>query len=126
MPWIAFVMLIFWCVLEAAIFSYTLMPTVTELLADVPGQLRVRGLELPPGLSELETMSSVRRLAARNRTYEDRFWFRGGGVYKRFIPTAVDAVRVRWGAPWSRCGTGASSSGCCSPSRRCSGILIRR
>src|SRR3984893_10709888 len=63
-----------------------------ELLADVPGQLRVRGLELPPGLSELETMSSVRRLAARNRTYEDRFWFRGGGVYKRFIPTAVDAV----------------------------------
>src|ERR1700730_2186936 len=63
-----------------------------ELLADVPGQLRVRGLELPPGLSELETMSSVRRLADRNRTYEDRFWFRGGGVYKRFIPTAVDAV----------------------------------
>jgi len=63
-----------------------------ELLADVPGQLRVRGLELPPGLSELETMSNLRRLAARNRTYEDRFWFRGGGVYKRFIPTAVDAV----------------------------------
>ncbi|MDQ6790443.1 MAG: aminomethyl-transferring glycine dehydrogenase subunit GcvPA [Candidatus Dormibacteraeota bacterium] len=63
-----------------------------ELLADVPGQLRVRGLELSPGLSELETMSNLRRLAARNRTYEDRFWFRGGGVYKRFIPTAVDAV----------------------------------
>src|SRR5437879_10988261 len=36
-PWIAFVMLIFWCVLEAALFSYTLMPTVTELLADLVG-----------------------------------------------------------------------------------------
>lgn len=36
-PWVAFVMLIFWCVLEAAIFSYTLMPTVTELLADLVG-----------------------------------------------------------------------------------------
>src|SRR5436309_884983 len=36
-PWIAFVMLIFWCALEAAIFSYTLMPTVTELLADLVG-----------------------------------------------------------------------------------------
>src|SRR5438067_6067950 len=34
-PWVAFVMLVFWCVLEAAIFSYTLMPTVTELLADL-------------------------------------------------------------------------------------------
>src|ERR1700730_17886992 len=63
-----------------------------ELLADVPGQLRVRGLELPPGVSQPATISSGRRPAARNRTYEDRFWFRGGGVYKRFIPTAVDAV----------------------------------
>jgi hypothetical protein len=36
-PWVAFVMLIFWCALEAAIFSYTLMPTVTELLADLVG-----------------------------------------------------------------------------------------
>src|SRR5438105_14913957 len=36
-PWIAFVMLIFWCALEAAIFTYTLMPTVTELLADLVG-----------------------------------------------------------------------------------------
>ena len=34
-PWIAFVMLLFWCALEAAIFSYTLIPTVTELLADL-------------------------------------------------------------------------------------------
>jgi hypothetical protein len=30
-------MLLFWCTLEAAIFSYTLMPTVTELLADLVG-----------------------------------------------------------------------------------------
>jgi len=36
-PWVAFVMLIFWCALEAAIFSYTLMPTVTELLTDLVG-----------------------------------------------------------------------------------------
>src|SRR5438067_8498464 len=36
-PWVAFVMLVFWCALEAAIFSYTLMPTVTELLADLVG-----------------------------------------------------------------------------------------
>lgn len=34
-PWIAFVMLMFWCVLEAAIFTYTLFPTVTEILNDL-------------------------------------------------------------------------------------------
>ncbi len=36
-PWIAFLMLIFWCLLEATIFTYTLMPTVTEVLAGITG-----------------------------------------------------------------------------------------
>lgn len=36
-PWIAFLLLIFWCLLEATIFTYTLMPTVTEVLAGITG-----------------------------------------------------------------------------------------
>jgi hypothetical protein len=36
-PWIAFLMLVFWCVLEAAVFAYTLRPTITEVLADLVG-----------------------------------------------------------------------------------------
>lgn len=36
-PWIAFMMLIFWCLLEAVIFTYTLTPTVSEVLADLVG-----------------------------------------------------------------------------------------
>jgi hypothetical protein len=36
-PWIAFFMLVFWCLLEALIFTYTLFPTVSELLADLAG-----------------------------------------------------------------------------------------
>src|SRR2546428_688440 len=36
-PWIAFVMLLFWCLLEATIFTYTLFPTVSEVLADLVG-----------------------------------------------------------------------------------------
>src|SRR5262249_58685441 len=36
-PWVAFLMLVFWCALEAAIFSYTLYPTVSELLTDLVG-----------------------------------------------------------------------------------------
>jgi glycine dehydrogenase subunit 1 len=66
--------------------------SMEELLEDVPAPLRLGALDLSPGLSELETMRSLRRLAARNLTYEDRFWFRGGGVYRRFVPAAVDAV----------------------------------
>ncbi|MFQ5580498.1 MAG: hypothetical protein ACE5FZ_07790 [Nitrospiria bacterium] len=36
-PWIAFFMLVFWCLLESLIFTYTLFPTVSELLADLAG-----------------------------------------------------------------------------------------
>jgi hypothetical protein len=36
-PWIAFVLLILWCLLEALIFTYTLYPTVAEVLADLVG-----------------------------------------------------------------------------------------
>ncbi|MGH7324490.1 MAG: hypothetical protein ACREJ9_07570 [Candidatus Rokuibacteriota bacterium] len=36
-PWVAFLMLLFWCLLEATIFTYTLSPTINEVLADLVG-----------------------------------------------------------------------------------------
>ena len=63
-----------------------------ELLVDIPQSLRLESLRLPAGLSELETMAQVSALAGRNRVYPDRLTFRGGGVYRRFIPAAVAAV----------------------------------
>jgi hypothetical protein len=36
-PWIAFALLLFWSLLEATIFTYTLFPTVSEVLADLAG-----------------------------------------------------------------------------------------
>src|SRR6202051_1890981 len=62
------------------------------LLTDIPRSLRLESLALPAGLSEFETMAQVRALAARNRIFADRLTFRGGGVYRRFIPAAVAAV----------------------------------
>src|SRR5256885_938537 len=41
-PWIAFSMLLGWCLLEAVIFTYVLMPTVTEVLAGITGQASPR------------------------------------------------------------------------------------
>src|SRR6266536_5504861 len=66
--------------------------TMDDLLVDIPPRLRVEGIDLEAGLSEQETMVRVRELAARNRVFDDRLWFRGGGVYRRFIPAAVAAV----------------------------------
>src|SRR2546425_25269 len=36
-PWIAFVFILFWSALEATIFTFTLRPTITEVLADLTG-----------------------------------------------------------------------------------------
>src|SRR5207253_2119206 len=62
------------------------------LLVDIPKTLRIPRLELPDGLSEFETMAQVASLAAKNTVFLDRLTFRGGGVYRRFIPAAVAAV----------------------------------
>src|SRR5579864_1775244 len=66
--------------------------SINDLLVDIPQTLRLESLQLPNGLSELETMAQVSALANRNRVYPDRLTFRGGGVYRRFIPAAVAAV----------------------------------
>src|SRR5690242_1641269 len=66
--------------------------SMEDLLIDIPTSLRVDRLNLPDGLSELETMAEIHGLADRNRVFPDRLTFRGGGIYRRFIPTAVAAV----------------------------------
>ncbi len=62
------------------------------LLVDIPRSLRIPKLDLPNGLSEFETMAQITSLAERNRVFPDRLTFRGGGIYRRFIPAAVAAV----------------------------------
>ncbi|HKC82572.1 MAG TPA: glycine dehydrogenase, partial [bacterium] len=66
--------------------------SMNDLLGDIPQLLRLESLQLPDGLSEFETMAEVTALAGRNKVYPDRLTFRGGGVYRRFIPAAVAAV----------------------------------
>jgi glycine dehydrogenase subunit 1 len=66
--------------------------SMDDLLVDIPQSLRLESLQLPDGLSELETMRRLSGLAERNKVYADRLTFRGGGVYRRFIPAAVAAV----------------------------------
>jgi glycine dehydrogenase subunit 1 len=77
---------------RAAMLSASGVTSMDDLLVDIPKSLRIPALELPAGLSELETMAQIESLAARNRVFADRLTFRGGGVYRRFIPAAVAAV----------------------------------
>src|SRR5687768_15928885 len=45
--WVAFAVLLLWCMLEAAVVSSTLMPTIAEVLADLVGSDDVSRLEAP-------------------------------------------------------------------------------
>ncbi len=46
-PWVAFLILIFWCMLEAVIFTYVLYPTISEVLMDIIGTDRSSPLVMP-------------------------------------------------------------------------------
>ena len=46
-PWIAFLILIFWCMLESGIFTFVLMPTISEVLMDIVGTEQVSPFTMP-------------------------------------------------------------------------------
>src|SRR5258706_3675978 len=77
---------------RAAMLKAIGVASMDDWLVDIPSSLRLETLALPAGLSEFETMAQIQSLAARNRIFADRLTFRGGGIYRRFIPAAVVAV----------------------------------
>jgi hypothetical protein len=46
-PWIAFLILVFWCMLESGIFTFVLMPTISEVLMDIVGTEQVSPFTMP-------------------------------------------------------------------------------
>ncbi|MBI3786184.1 MAG: aminomethyl-transferring glycine dehydrogenase subunit GcvPA [Deltaproteobacteria bacterium] len=68
---------------------------VAALFADVPSALRERaGLDLAPGLSEIEVRRQLETLASRN-TAATQHCFMGAGAYPHFIPAVVDQILQR-------------------------------
>jgi hypothetical protein len=45
--WVAFAVLMLWCVLEASVFTYTLLPTIVDVLADIVGADDVSRMAAP-------------------------------------------------------------------------------
>ncbi len=67
-----------------------------ELFADIPPELRIDGLDLPPALSELDLVREMTALAARNQVPGDGLaCFLGAGAYRHFIPSTVAHVISR-------------------------------
>jgi glycine dehydrogenase subunit 1 len=69
---------------------------VDELFAGIPERFRLKGsLGLPPGLTEIELLKEIDRLATANRSTREQVFFLGAGVYDHFIPTVVDHLAAQ-------------------------------
>lgn len=67
---------------------------VEDLFKQIPQNIRMKGLNLPDGLSEMETQRQVKKLAKENRS--DYINFMGGGIYNKFIPACIGQVANRF------------------------------
>jgi len=67
--------------------------SMEELFSDIPPDMRCKGLNIPPGLTEQEVRTHLAAMARRNKS--DLIGFLGGGFYDHFIPAAVGAIVSR-------------------------------
>lgn len=68
--------------------------SVEDLFSDIPQQARMKTLDLPKAMSEMEVQREIKSLANKNKT--NYISFMGGGVYNKFIPAAVGQIAQRF------------------------------
>jgi glycine dehydrogenase subunit 1 len=78
---------------QAAMFQTLGIADFDELFEAIPDHLRSNELKIPQGLSEMEMMQHIRKVAAKNSTNLVNFC--GAGFYDHYIPAAVSALASR-------------------------------
>ena len=68
--------------------------SVEDLFSDIPQEVRMRPLDLPEALSEMEVQKEIKTLASKNKT--NYISFLGGGIYNKFIPAAIGQIAQRF------------------------------
>ena len=67
---------------------------IEDLFKQIPQSVRMSELDLPEGLSEMETQRRVKNLAKSNKS--DCISFLGGGIYNKFVPACINQVASRF------------------------------
>jgi glycine dehydrogenase subunit 1 len=72
------------------------LSSLDDMFAHLPeGVTLQRDLDVAEGVSEMELVAEMRRLAARNRSAADLVCFAGGGAYDHYVPSVVWALAGR-------------------------------
>ncbi len=64
--------------------------SLEDLLKDIPKEVKIKELNIPNGLSELEVSQKVENIANKNKVFKSIF--RGAGAYNHYIPSIVKTV----------------------------------
>ena len=75
--------------------QYLKLKSVQDLFSDIPAAVRVDGLKLPDGLSEIDLRRELDAMMSVNRTASSQPSFLGAGIYHHFIPAAVRTIVSR-------------------------------
>ena len=77
-----------------AMLDFVGVKSYDELYSDVPESMMIRGaLDLPGGMSEMETSLAVRAIAGKNKEF--RTVLRGAGAYDHYIPALVRSIPAK-------------------------------
>jgi glycine dehydrogenase subunit 1 len=71
------------------------MRSMDELFADVPKDVSIDELSLPPAIPEQEVAADVEGLLSDNITTQEFLSFLGGGMYDHYVPATVPALAGR-------------------------------
>ncbi|MFW6142128.1 MAG: aminomethyl-transferring glycine dehydrogenase subunit GcvPA [Candidatus Saliniplasma sp.] len=64
---------------------------VEELFRDVPSEVR-DDIDIDEGKTEMETKKYVKKILSKNQTLDDFSNFLGGGIYRHYVPSAVNEI----------------------------------
>ena len=68
---------------------------VEDLFKGLPSDQLYPKLDIPPGLTELETLDQLQAIASENETSNELICFLGAGAYYHYTPAAVDSLLRR-------------------------------
>ena len=78
---------------QTEMFDFLGIKNFDELFESIPDKLRTDNVNIPDGLSEMEMMQHIKKIASKNKT--NLINFCGAGFYDHYIPAAVNALSSR-------------------------------
>jgi len=71
------------------------LKSMDDLFCDIPQKVRINGLNLPPGKTEMEAQRYLADMYGRNVSMTAGPSFLGAGIYQHFIPPVVKEISSR-------------------------------